>query len=615
MLIDTCRLSVMLALASCALTLHAQSNYIPVTAPYAETLVINTKAAHKELQKLGIHAVPPGQHDYCIIANGIPGKIGKKSSAADLTVVDAGKPTVKFNEKGKFYDLALPIADASGKQFGLTVMEIPDKFAKDNDEALAKAAAVRDEMQAQIPDVARLFEEADALKPVQTAQLPGVRSKFDHFGVDLANRRLFATAEDQHEVLVLDLNSGQRVAEIPGIGKPHAVLYRADIDAIFVTDGEDGAVKIFDGNSYKLRKGVKLSKDADSIGYDAARNYLYVVNGGKDAGQNTSLLSVIDTTADKKIADIPLPGETFEAMWVDIWRPRIYVNNASGNSVLVIDRWKNAVTGTWPITLGKHNVAMASDEQHSRLFVGCRSGQIVVLDSNTGKELQALRIPEGVDDMQFDAVHRRLYAIGGGTITTYEEDDADHFTPMKAINGIGNAKTGTLASDINRYFAAVPSSSTNAAAVQSFEPVNLLPASVPAVPEKESVHAPKALDLDLSMMSAHPDLRKMGIHAVPPGGHDSLIIANVNTTRIGIKSSDGDLDAVKDGKTYCAKREDGSFYNIKEPLRDAAGKVIGILVMEIPYTSASNEADAIREGESIGREVAQRIPSYDSLFN
>jgi DNA-binding beta-propeller fold protein YncE len=609
------RFDAVLITISAAFVLHAQTNYLQVSAPFAQTLVVNTKAAHKELQKLGLHAVPPGEHEYCIIANGIPTKIGKKSSAADMTVVNSGKPTVKFNEKGKFYDLALPTADAAGKPFGLTVMEIPEKFAKDNEEALAKATVVRDEMQAQIRNFAQLFDEADALRSMQTTPLPGTKSRFDHFGVDLANYRLFATAEDQHQLLVLDLKSGQKTGEISGIAKPHAVLYRADGNALFVTDGEEGALKIFDGQSYKLRKSLKLAKDADSIGYDPSRNYLYIVNGGKDAGQSTSLLSVIDTTAEKKVAEISLPGETFEAMYIDMWRPRLYVNNTSGNSVVVIDRWKNIVTTTWPLTLGKRNVAMASDEQSSRLFVGCRSGQIIVLDDNTGKELQALRIPEGVDDMYFDALHRRLYAIGGGAITTYQEDDADHYTPMRAISGIGNAKTGTLIADMNRYFAAVPSSNTSPAAVQSFEPVNLLPAKTPAIPEKEAVHAPKALDLDLATMSAHSDLRKMGIHAIPPGGHDSLIIANVNTTRIGIKSSDGDLDAVKEGKIYCAKKDDGAFYNVKQPLKDASGKVIGILVMEIPYSSAATEDDAVREGESIGRDVAQQIPSYNSLFN
>jgi hypothetical protein len=167
---------------------------------------------------------------------------------------------------------------------------------------------------------------------------------------------------------------------------------------------------------------------------------------------------------------------------------------------------------------------------------------------------------------------------------------------------------------LNRYYAAIPSSDTNGAATAWFEPVNVLPQTPEEVVKKETVHAPKALEIQWATMSAHPDLRKMGLHAVPPGGHTSVIIANLNTSRIGNPSSDGDLSSVEGGKTFCSKREDGEFYSMKEPLRDASGKIIGILVMEIPWTSVRDEADAVREAESIGREVAQRIPSYQSLF-
>ena len=75
------------------------------------------------------------------------------------------------------------------------------------------------------------------------------------------------------------------LATIGGISKPHAVLYREDLDRLFVTDGEDGALKIFQGSAYQPAGRIALEKDADSIGYDPARQYLYVVNGGKDAGQ------------------------------------------------------------------------------------------------------------------------------------------------------------------------------------------------------------------------------------------------------------------------------------------------------------------------------------------
>jgi hypothetical protein len=128
------------------------------------------------------------------------------------------------------------------------------------------------------------------------------------------------------------------------------------------------------------------------------------------------------------------------------------------------------------------------------------------------------------------------------------------------------------------------------------------------------VHAPKAEELVLSMLSSNPWLRKMGLHAAPPGHPDFVIIANGNTSRLGVKSTQGDLDAVREGKTYCAKRDDGSYFNMKMPMFDAHGRRIGILVMEIPFTSAVDEADAIRKAEDLRSQLSSRIPDLKSLF-
>jgi hypothetical protein len=40
----------------------------------------------------------------------------------------------------------------------------------------------------------------------------------------------------------------------------------------------------------------------------------------------------------------------------------------------------------------------------------------------------------------------------------------------------------------------------------------------------------------------------------------------------------------------------------------------GVLVMETPFTSAADEAAAVREAEAIRRELAQKIPNHDRLF-
>ena len=562
-------------------TLAAQSVYVPVNAPYAQRLVLAEQEAHPELQKLGLQAIPPAQQDYAIIANTFPSKIGKKSSAADLTVVKSGVPSVKFDERGGFFDLCLALSDSAGRPVGITVMEIPRKFAKDADAALAKATVVRNELRDKITGKAQLFEETGApLQELQTIRLqPAVKGRFNHFGVDLKHNRLFAAAEDYHAVLVYDLVTSAPIMEIAGIAKPHAIFYRDDLDRLYVTDGESGELKIIDGKTYKPLKSIPLAKDADAIGYDAPTHNLYIVNGGKDAGQTFSVVSVVDTSAAKKVADIRIEGETLEAMALDLWRPRMYVNNKAKNEVTVVDRWQQKVVGAWPVTVGKENVAMALDEQHQRLFVGCRSGQVAVFDTNTGKELQALAIVKGVDDLEYDAATRRLYAVGDGTVNVYEEIDADHFKSLGTVDTLPQAKTARLVSQINRYFVVGPEIAGAQAGFQIFQPLNFIPAK-PAEPlAPQAVTAPFALELVRSTMSAHPDLRKMGLHTVPKGGQDSLIIANFNTSRIGLKSSDGDRIPLAENKTVCARKDDGSYYGVKLPLRDSSGQNIGILVI------------------------------------
>jgi len=173
--------------------------------------------------------------------------------------------------------------------------------------------------------------------------------------------RLFATPEYHKAVLVFDLKSGKLVHTIGGIEKPHAVLYREDVNRLYVTDGEAGDLKVFDGTTYGLRSSVKLLADADSVGYDSSTKYLYIDNGGGDAHQTYSMLSVVDTTASKKLADLKIDGDTLEAMALEKSSPRIFLNNRAKNQVEVIDREKRELLASWPVTKCKTNVAMALD--------------------------------------------------------------------------------------------------------------------------------------------------------------------------------------------------------------------------------------------------------------
>jgi WD40 repeat protein len=311
------------------------------------------------------------------------------------------------------------------------------------------------------------------VKLEQTFKLPAdVKGRFDHFGIDLKHHRLFATPEDYHALLVLDSRNGKIIQTVHGIEKPHAVAYREDLDRIYVTDGEAGVVRVIDGKSYKIIKSVPLQLDADAMSIDPATKLLYVVSGGKDVKMTYSTLSVVDSTAGQKLTDIKVDGDTLEVMSLESSSPRLFLNNRAKNEIEVIDRDKRTIVATWPVTLGKTNVSMAYDEANHRLFVGCRGGQIVVFDTQTGKELQALKIAEGIDDLHFDPHSKLLFAAcgaGSGSVDIYRQVDADHYESAGQLPSSPGTRNGRFVPELSRYFLAVPQHDNASAEIRVYK--------------------------------------------------------------------------------------------------------------------------------------------------
>ena len=54
---------------------------------------------------------------------------------------------------------------------------------------------------------------------------------------------------------------------------------------------------------------------------------------------------------------------------------------------------------------------------------------VVVMDTETGKEVAAVPVPDGIDDLFYDAKRKRLYAsCGDGFIAVIRQLDADPVT-------------------------------------------------------------------------------------------------------------------------------------------------------------------------------------------
>ena len=300
-------------------------------------------------------------------------------------------------------------------------------------------------------------EPASPLKLVRTIPMPGITGRFDAFGVDVKGHRLFVTPLDHKTVEVYDLKLGKLIHSIPGIEKAHAVLYRGDLDEIFVTDGPAGSLKIFKGNTYEPVKAVDQLAQPDGILYDPSTHRLYIITGGENAKLAYSLIAIVDTDKGTHVGDIRVEGGTIEEMQLEKSSARLFIVNREKNQIDVIDPNKRTILTSWPLTLGKVPVGLASDESTHRLFVGCRSEVIVVLDSASGKEITSVPISKGIDGMVFDPSTKRIYSEANtGAIDVYEETDSDHYRSL-GTTPIGTpAKPGLLVPELNRYFVASP---------------------------------------------------------------------------------------------------------------------------------------------------------------
>jgi hypothetical protein len=130
------------------------------------------------------------------------------------------------------------------------------------------------------------------------------------------------------------------------------------------------------------------------------------------------------------------------------------------------------------------------------------------------------------------------------------------------------------------------------------------------------VNAPFAQTLVDKVKEHHDDIVKLGIHAVPPGEKDNVIIANITRSKNGKKSSAADLEKLATGKPTAVRLEKDKVFDLLIPMTDAKGGDIdgGFVVMEVPYTKASNEEEALKIGVAIRDELQAQIPNKAALY-
>jgi len=288
--------------------------------------------------------------------------------------------------------------------------------------------------------------------------LTKVDGRMDHFGVDVKGQRLFATANANRTIEVIDLRAGRQVHTITDLDTPQGAFYDADTNRLFVANEGDGTVQIFDGTTFQIMATVKLTADADNVRYDARGKHIVVGYGGEKLLNGKvarpgrgGALAILDSTG-QKTGEIPTTDAHPESFQLETTGTRVFVNIPDSKEVEVADLVKGTVLAYWPITGCTDNFPMTLDEPHHRLFVACRiPPKLLVFDTENGKTVASLETLNS-DDIFYDASKGRIYVIGTGFIDAFQQNDADHYVKIGRYPTAPTARTGFFVPEWGELF-------------------------------------------------------------------------------------------------------------------------------------------------------------------
>ena len=283
---------------------------------------------------------------------------------------------------------------------------------------------------------------ADSYQVTKKIPIPG-QGSWDYLTVDEGARRLYVSHGTQVEVL--DVDSGAIVGKIENTQGVHGIAIAPDIGHGFVSDGQSSTVTIVDLKTLKTIAEVPTGKKPDAIIYDAATSRVFAFNGGSNSA------TVIDAKDGKVVGTIELGGgPEFAAADGNGY---VYNNLEDESLVLKINSRTLKVEQRWPTAPCASPSSMAIDPANRRLFLGCRSKVMAVMNAETGRVITTLPIGDHVDATVFDIETRLIFNSNGeGTVTVIRQDSPDKYTIVETVKTLPRAKTSALDPKTHQLF-------------------------------------------------------------------------------------------------------------------------------------------------------------------
>jgi YVTN family beta-propeller protein len=269
------------------------------------------------------------------------------------------------------------------------------------------------------------------------------QGSWDYLSVDEGARRLYVSHGTQVEVL--DIDALTVVGSIPKTLGVHGIAISPEAGRGFASNGQASTVTIFDLKTLKPIADVPTGQKPDAIIYDPATSRVFAFNGGSNSA------TAIDAATGKVAGTVNLNGGP-EFAAAD-GNGSVYDNLEDESLVLRINSRELKVEQRWPTAPCTSPSSMAMDRDNRRLFVGCRSKVMAVMNADTGKVITTLPIGDHVDATAFDPETKLIFNSNGeGTITVIRQDSPDTYSIVETVKTAPRAKTMAVDRRTHRLF-------------------------------------------------------------------------------------------------------------------------------------------------------------------
>ena len=248
----------------------------------------------------------------------------------------------------------------------------------------------------------------------------GGEGGWDYISVDGGQKRLYVSHSKQVEILGED--SGKTIGVISDTPGVHGIAIAPDLKRGFTSNGGDGSVTVFDSETLKAIRKVKVN-DPDFILYDPFSKRVFPMN---------EKITVLDATNGETVGEVDLGGDPESA--ASDGKGTLYVNLADKGAVAVVDVRALKVTKTYPVDDCVSPHSMAFDAATQRLFIGCRNSTLAVVDAVSGKVVAHQQTCSGVDAGGFDPEGKLVFiSCSEGVISVIHEVSPDFYELVDTV--------------------------------------------------------------------------------------------------------------------------------------------------------------------------------------